>query len=290
VPDRSMGSIDEKAFQAIFEESNDNHSDSMKAVRATAAEMAELGAARKAAGGHDPDEARDFATKRRELLRTGVFSKGLMAATGIGAALLALDQTPAFAASSADVQMMNTAAGIEVLAVSTYTTALTLPYIGGSSANPVVKAFATTTKQQHADHLKAFNGIIANLGGTAVSKPLASLQPTVKSAVNKIVATTNTVSAIEMVVALALELEMGAAETYSNDASMLTDANAKNAVASVMGVEAQHAAILSAVQALVKGGLASQIKLPPDPTKLPAAAGSVGFPNSFYPTSNAIKG
>ena len=55
----------------------------------------------------------------------------------------------------------------------------------------------------------------------------------------------------------------------------------------LMGVEAQHVAILNAVKALIAGGAADLIALPPDATKLPAAAGSVGFPNAFYPTTDA---
>ena len=54
-----------------------------------------------------------------------------------------------------------------------------------------------------------------------------------------------------------------------------------------MGVEAQHVAILLAVQALLKAGASAAITLPPPAAKLPAAAGSVGFPNAFYATSNA---
>ncbi len=55
-----------------------------------------------------------------------------------------------------------------------------------------------------------------------------------------------------------------------------------------MGVEAQHAAVLLAVQALLKGGAPQLISLAPGTVaQLPAAAGSVGFPNAFYPTSAA---
>ena len=54
-----------------------------------------------------------------------------------------------------------------------------------------------------------------------------------------------------------------------------------------MGVEAQHVAILHAVKALVGGGAADLITLPPDAAKLPAAAGSVGFPDAFFKTTDA---
>ena len=63
--------------------------------------------------------------------------------------------------------------------------------------------------------------------------------------------------------------------------------NARSVAASIMGVEAQHVAILNAVKALLAGGAADLIALPPDAAKLPAAAGSVGFPNAFYPTTDA---
>jgi hypothetical protein len=46
-------------------------------------------------------------------------------------------------------------------------------------------------------------------------------------------------------------------------------------------------AILNAVKAVVAGGAVDLIALPPDAAKLPAAAGGVGFPNAFYPTTNA---
>jgi hypothetical protein len=91
-----------------------------------------------------------------------------------------------------------------------------------------------------------------------------------------------------MVVSLAMTLENVAAETYVNFCSMYADANSKKVTASIMGVEAQHVAVLSAVQALLKANAASLIALSPTVVNsLPAAAGSVGFPNSFYPVSMA---
>jgi hypothetical protein len=55
-----------------------------------------------------------------------------------------------------------------------------------------------------------------------------------------------------------------------------------------MGVEAQHVATLIAVKALLSAGAPQLIALSPTVVaSLPAAAGSIGFPNSFYPTSMA---
>jgi hypothetical protein len=67
----------------------------------------------------------------------------------------------------------------------------------------------------------------------------------------------------------------------------LENLNARNVTASIMGVEAQHVAVLRAVQALVAAGHPEYITLPPPAAKLPAAAGSVGFPDAFYKTDMA---
>ena len=77
-----------------------------------------------------------------------------------------------------DVQILQTAASIENLAVATYGVALTLPFIGGSSANGVVKAFAQMTKAQHEDHAKGFNAAVKDLGGKEQNAPTRSTSST----------------------------------------------------------------------------------------------------------------
>ena len=186
-----------------------------------------------------------------------MFGGGLLAAAGIAGAFETLFSSPAFASSATDVQILQTASSIEVLAVATYKTALTLPFIGGSAANPVVKTFATTTMQQHSQHLSAFNAAITALHGKPQTNPDPVLAKVVQAAVPGL-------TSPAPVVALALELEQGAAETYVADVAALSDANAKKVTASIMGVEAQHASILLAVQALLAANAAQLIALPPD--------------------------
>ena len=48
-----------------------------------------------------------------------------------------------------------------------------------------------------------------------------------------------------------------------------------------MGVESQHLATLRAVGALLAGGAPDLIAIPTDVAQLPAAAGSVAFPDAF---------
>ena len=71
------------------------------------------------------------------------------------------------------------------------------------------------------------------------------------------------------------------------DVGAMKDKNARSVTASIMGVEAQHSAILRAVKALLAANAANLIALPPDAAALPGAAGSLGFPDGFFPTSSA---
>jgi hypothetical protein len=279
--------IDETALSGLIEESRDTHADALRAAKEPLADMVDLGRQTRAGSGPDPDEGRAFAVENGR--RLGAIARragGLLAATGVIAAISDYIGSPAFASSATDVQVLQTASSIEVLAVSVYKTALGLPYIGGSSANPVIKTFVTTTAAQHSDHLAAFQSATTSLGGAKQTKPDPAYVPVADKAVAVITKAPASQGAL-LVVALALELENIAAETYVNNMSLLSNANAKKVTASIMGVEAQHVAILLAVQALLKGGAGADIALPPPLAKLPAAAGSVGFPNAFYPTTAA---
>jgi len=279
--------IDESALRGLIEESQDTHADGVRASREPLEDMVDLGRQARAGGSTDPEENRAFARENRSRLAvTARRAGGLLAGVGVVAAFADFVGGTAFASSGTDVQVLQTASSIEVLAVATYKTALTLPYIGGSAANPVLKAFATMTMAQHADHLAAFQAATTALGGKKQSSPDPAFVPVVDNAVAAITKATPTNGAL-LVVGLALELENIAAETYVNNMSLLTSANAKKVTASIMGVEAQHVAILNAVQALLKAGDGADITLPPPAAKLPAAAGSVGFPNAFYPVSSA---
>jgi rubrerythrin len=89
------------------------------------------------------------------------------------------------------------------------------------------------------------------------------------------------------VVALAATLEDVATSTYVKDIQTVSDPQVRLLFGTIAGVESQHLATLLAVQALLKGGLAAEIKLPPNAAKLPAAAGSVGFPEGDKKTDQA---
>ncbi|HWE56444.1 MAG TPA: ferritin-like domain-containing protein [Acidimicrobiales bacterium] len=279
--------LDERALGDLVEESQDLHVDAMRSTRASLDELVELGQERRAHGDIDPEESARTAEATKQGINKGLVIGGAAAATAFGTALMSLVASPAFAANSPDVQMLQTAASIENLAVSTYKTALTLPYIGGASANPVVKAFAQTTMAQHDQHNDAFNAAATALGGQAQNKPDPKYVPVVNQAVSQITGESASAGAMS-VVKLAMTLENVAAETYVSFCSKYSDSNAKKVTASIMGVEAQHVAVLNAVAALLSAGAPQLIALSPTVVaSLPAAAGSVGFPNAFYPTTSA---
>ena len=270
----------------LLEESQDTQSDAMAATREPLAALVESGQEQQA--GHDGDlfENRRFFAEHRRSVQSSLVGASALGVAG-GAALVGLLASPAFASSSPDVQMLQTAASIENLAVSTYKTALTLPYIGGSTANPVVTKFCQVTESQHAQHAKAFNAAAAQMRGKAQSKPDPAFVPVVKKAVASLSGVSAAQGALG-VVGLAMELENIAAETYVSDTVNAKSSRNKALFASIMGVEAQHVAVLLAVQALLKGGAPQLIALSPTVVgQLPAAAGSVGFPNAFYQTSKA---
>jgi hypothetical protein len=273
---------DESALRALTEESQDLQSDSLRTTNVALEEFVDVSKqeSKRAGDAVDPSTVTADAEHRSQA-RTGMV--GALMAGGFGAGIIALldASTASASTTTSDVMILQTAASIEVLAVATYGKALTLPFIGGSSANPVVKAFAMTTKGQHAQHLAAFNGAAAQLGG----KKQNSADPKYAPVVAKAVPTLKTPADV---VKLATTLEMVAAQTYVDDCGLLSSTAARKVMASIMGVEAQHVAVLQAVGALLAAGAPQLISLAPGTAaKLPAVAGKVGIPYTFYPTAMA---
>jgi Ferritin-like domain len=272
-----------RALAELLQESQDLQADAIRPAPSTLDELVELG---RQADSPDPTENRAFHEHHVGSVRSSLSGAALLGAAG-GMALVGVLASAASASSSSDVQILQTAASIENLAVATYKTALSLPYIGGSAANPVVTKFAQVTMGQHAQHADAFNAAAKSLGGKAQAKPDPAFVPVVNRAVASLSGTSATQGALG-VVGLALELENIAAETYVKDTALATSSTNKALFASIMGVEAQHVAVLLAVQALLMAGAPQLISLAPGTAaSLPAAAGSVAFPNAFYKTNSA---
>ena len=262
---------DPRALTDLVEACEDLHVDGMRATQQALDGAVEATLDRRSGGAEavvDPE--------RRRFLRRSLFAAGVLGG-GLGAAQLARTTVRVAADSSSDIQMLQTAASIENLAVAVYTKAAGLPANVSGASNPVVLTFVQMTIAQHTDHANAFNAALARLGGRqqkGIDQPV--YDAVVTPALPKIKGPAD-------VIALAKTLEDAAAQTYVRFGSMADDSGTVAAFASIAPVEAQHVAVLTAVAAIAGLAGLNAVTLPPNVAALPAAAGSLGFPHTFYP-------
>lgn len=274
-------SIDDRTMKDLIAESQDLHVDAMRDIKETLPELAQIREERRGQE-VDADEINRFNAGRRQVLKGMGYGAGGLAARGLvvggfGGMFAGILSTPAYADTALDIQILQTASSLETLASATYATALTLPFI--KNGNATVVKFAQTTMAQHDEHNKAFQAQTTALGGKPQTMPNAKFAAVVEQAAPGLKAPAD-------VVTLASSLEKVATDTYLMDLTMLEDMKSKVIMSSVMGVEAQHLATLRAVGALLAGGAPELIKVPigADLAKLPAAAGSVAFPDALEQT------
>ncbi|MFJ2110419.1 MULTISPECIES: ferritin-like domain-containing protein [unclassified Streptomyces] len=247
--------IDTRLLEQLTEQSQDLNSDALKITGRAMAEFTEA-----------------VEPAARWWQRGGVLA-GMVG----GMALLTPGRAMA-AASKDDIMALQTAASLENLAVSVYRTAAGLPFI--KDGNKTIVAFIAKTTRQHEEHAKAFNAAATQAGGKAQT----ATDPKYAAVVRKALPTIKTPADV---VKLAISLEDVAAQTYTKNVGQVSDARLRQLFGSVAPVEAQHRATLLAVQALLAAGDESLIAIPTDAARLPSAAGSVGFPAAFYPTTLA---
>ncbi len=272
--------IDVKRLTELIDESQDRQVDALRDSKASLPDLRDIASDRRHAGTTvSTDEIDLLERSRAQVLKRLGLTGGIASAGALGVAMTALVGKAAAADSSIDIQMLQTASSLEILAVATYSAALTLPFISGG--NPVIVKFAQTTMQQHSEHNAAFQAQCKALGGVIQMNPSPKYGPVVEAAKPKLKTPAD-------VVMLAATLETVATETYLMDLTLFKDRTSKALMASVMGVECQHLATLRAVGALLAGA-PDLIKIPigADAAKLPAAAGSVAFPSAFEPVTMA---
>ncbi len=141
-------------------------------------------------------------------------------------------------AALADLDIVEFAAGLEVLAVGTYKAAL-----DAATANklgpvpPAVAEFVKTAMSHHQEHLDALNGALRAGARDPVDKANAKLKPTVDAEFAK-------VKDVGGAAQLALMLETIAADTYLAAIPKLESDDGKKLAASIQAVDQQHRAIL----------------------------------------------
>ncbi len=141
-------------------------------------------------------------------------------------------------AANVDLDTATFAAGLEVLAVQTYTTAAGAASMGAlGTVPPAVGEYVGTALAHHQAALDKWNAVLKAGGKAAVTEPNAKLKPTVDAALAKV---TNVGDAA----ALALMLEEIASATYQKAVPTLTDKAATELAGSLQIIDAQHVAIL----------------------------------------------
>lgn len=137
-----------------------------------------------------------------------------------------------------DLDTAALAAGLEVLAVQTYTAAGDAATKGSlGPVPPAVATYVTTALSQHQAALDKWNGVLKAAGKPAVTAPDAKLKPTVDAAFAK-------VTDVNGAAALALMLEQIASATYQKAVPTLTDKTAIELAGSLQIIDAQHVAVL----------------------------------------------
>jgi hypothetical protein len=211
--------ISERSLRRMVQEVDELHREGMQSIGDQIAAL-HTGAA---------DRLRE--SSRRRFLRDA----GAGLALAVGGTLLPVSALigAAEAQTLDDPTIAKFAESVELAAVAAYTAAAQ----SGKVKTPAVVTAATTFASHHMDHAKAFG---AFAGDSATAKPNPGILQTVGDQIRE--------APDEMaVVAVAFATENAAAATYLFAIGALTSAQALAATASILPVEAQHAAVLGYV-------------------------------------------
>jgi hypothetical protein len=177
---------------------------------------------------------------RRQLFKVGgaaIVGAAVLAACGSdddGDKAAGTTTTAGGSGSSMDLPLARTAASLEQLAVDTYATAAK----SGLVTTAAIASAATLFHDHHMAHRDALNSAIGSLGGQAVTEQnQAVYDALVKPALAKAKTEAD-------VVALALDLELAAAQTYAFAGGALSTPALRSTIMTIGGIEARHAAIL----------------------------------------------
>lgn len=182
------------------------------------------------------------------------------------------------AASSLDVQVLQTAASLENLTVTAYEAAGRRALADRGS--PALAAFIARTARQHAAHAAAFNAAAVEAGGAAQH----TADPRYAASV---LADLAQLTDAEPLISLLGSLEDVNAQSCTRYACLAGSPAVRRLFADVATAEAQHRAFLLAAGLLLNTGPAGLLRIPTVAAGLPAAAGTCCVPLAFYPTAKA---
>lgn len=133
-----------------------------------------------------------------------------------------------------DLPLARTAASLEKLAVDTYQAGID----SGLVTTAAIAEAATLFQSHHQEHLDALNAAISDAGGKEITQPNvavfdAMIQPALTAATDE-----------ADIVAIALDLENAATQTYAFAGGALSVPALRSTIMTIGGVEARHAAVL----------------------------------------------
>jgi hypothetical protein len=228
---------------------------------------------------------------RRRLLKAagaglGVVAFGALVEAPFRSAMAKLVGGPMGAQPDVAVQIFQTAASLENVAVETYTTVLRLPFV---SDNPKIADLVEVTMGHHVEHGVAFNAAAEALGGARQDAPNPRYAQLVAEA-------TPALTDVAGVIQLAATLEEAVTDTYLANIAQIADPPARVLMASVMAVEAQHLAMARTLAVLAANDLMDLLAVPTDVGRLPAEMGRIASPEPFAapnlaspPTEGAVR-
>jgi hypothetical protein len=208
----------------------------------------------------------------------GVSTTTATGATAVGTTTTAVGSQAG--PGSSDVAALRTATSLVVLAQNTYASLAGLPAGGGDRANPVVRDLIAEARTELGDARAALGAATTGAGGRAQSDP----DPAYGSVVGQALPTVRTPADVA---GLALTLEDVLAQTLVADAAGLSTPALRATALRLGSAAAARKAGLLIVNSLLSSGRADLVVAPPDLTALPAGAGTVGFPDTRFPTAKA---
>lgn len=187
---------------------------------------------------------------------------------------------PSAATSEAplDVQVLQTAAALENLAVVSYTSAASMPFVVAGSAQ--LRDLIARNRAHHAVHAQAFNQAVVKAGGAQQHAPDARYA----ASVGRLLAGMKGPSTLAD---LLNEIEGLIAQTCTRYASLAAGGALRSMFVNVASVEAQHSAELLILRMLLGGGQHDPGAIGAGARTLPASAGTAGIPQVVYPTADA---
>lgn len=181
--------------------------------------------------GDEKDELITGGLRRRQFLKFG----GVAVATS--AVFAACGTSSKATSGSTSTAALRTASSLEALAVQTYQKAI----VSGLIATAMVAAVAKNFMEQHQQHAAAFESATTKAGGQAFTQPNPVVSAQVITPALAKIKTENDV------VVLAYMLESAASQTYQSAIGHMSKATYNSALASVLGVESRHQALLGLV-------------------------------------------